>query len=72
VNPQNNNQETSIEQPWHASRKSLAASFASGFLLTLGDIKAIMLFLNKYPEMETASLKEIAVNDCILEELKNL
>ena len=36
------------------------------------DIKAIMLFLNKYPEMETASLKEIAVNDCILEELKNL
>jgi len=30
------------------------------------------LFLNKYPEMETASLKEIAVNDCILEELKNL
>ena len=36
------------------------------------DIKAIMLFLNKYPEMETASLQQIAVNDCILEELKNL
>ena len=36
------------------------------------DIKAIMIFLNKYPEMETASLKEIAVNECILEGLKNL
>ena len=37
------------------------------------DIKAIMIFLNKYPEIgESKSLKEIAVNDCILEELKQL
>ena len=36
------------------------------------DIKAIMVFLNKYPEVETSSLKEIAVNECILEELKQL
>ena len=36
------------------------------------DIKAIMVFLNKYPEVETSSLHEIAVNDCILEELKEL
>ena len=36
------------------------------------DIKAIMVFLNKYPELETSSLKEIAVNDCILEELKQI
>ena len=37
------------------------------------DIKAIMIFLNKYPEIgESKSLKEIAVNDCILEELKEL
>ena len=36
------------------------------------DIKAIMMFLNKYPEMESESLQKIAVNDCILEELKQL
>jgi len=36
------------------------------------DIKAIMVFLNKYPELETSSLKEIAVNECILEELKQI
>ena len=36
------------------------------------DIKAIMVFLNKYPELETSSLKEIAINDCILEELKQI
>ena len=42
----------------------------SGVIVTV--VGLLMLFLNKYPEMETASLKEIAVNDCILEELKNL
>ena len=36
------------------------------------DIKAIMIFLNKYPEMESDSLHQIAVNDCILQELKEL
>ena len=37
------------------------------------DIKAIMIFLNKYPVIgESESLKSIAVNDCILEELKEL
>ena len=37
------------------------------------DIKAIMIFLNKYPEIgESKSLREIATNDCILEELKKL
>ena len=36
------------------------------------DIKAIMVFLNKYPVLETSSLKEIAVNECILEELKQI
>ena len=30
------------------------------------------MFLNKYPEMESESLQKIAVNDCILEELKQL
>jgi hypothetical protein len=36
------------------------------------DIKAIMVFLNKYPELETSSLHEIAINECILEELKQI
>jgi len=38
------------------------------------DIKAIMIFLDKYPNRvaETDSLKEIAVNECILEELKDI
>jgi hypothetical protein len=36
------------------------------------DIKAIMMFLDKYPQVESESLKSIAVNDCILEELKQL
>ena len=36
------------------------------------DLSSFMIFLDKYPEMETASLQQIAVNDCILEELKNL
>ena len=36
------------------------------------DIKAIMVFLNKYPEIETSSLKEIAINECILQELKEI
>ena len=36
------------------------------------DIKAIMVFLNKLPTNESDSLREIAVNECILEELKEL
>jgi len=37
------------------------------------DIKAIMMFLNKYPQVdESESLKAIAINDCILEELRQL
>ena len=36
------------------------------------DIKAIMIFLNKYPPHESDSLRAIAINDCILEELKQL
>ena len=36
------------------------------------DIKEIMMFLDKYPQVESESLKSIAVNDCILEELKQL
>jgi len=33
-----------------------------------------MIFLDKYPDglSETKSLKDIAVNECILEELKEL
>ena len=36
------------------------------------DIKAIMVFLNKLPTNESDSLRKIAVNECILEELKEL
>ena len=37
------------------------------------DIKAIMLFLNKYPQVdESESLRKIAVNECLLDELKEL
>jgi len=36
------------------------------------DIKAIMVFLNKLPTKESDSLRKIAVNECILEELKEL
>ena len=36
------------------------------------DIKAIMVLLNKLPTNESDSLRKIAVNECILEELKEL
>lgn len=36
------------------------------------DIKTIMLFLDRYPEQDTPSLRKIAINPNILEELEKL
>jgi hypothetical protein len=36
------------------------------------DIKTIMIFLNRYPEMDTDSLRRIEINKPFLEELEKL